>query len=77
MPVTSGALRIRVSSEQREEIRRRAAASGKTISTYLREKALSNDYELHFMVRRIYEVLCLQKDYKPIKEEAPKENKQK
>ena len=74
MPVTNGDIRIRLSTEQRQEIKRRAEACGKNISTFVREKSLEDDLELYLMVKRIYESLGLQNAYKNFKEEQPGNN---
>jgi len=64
---TIGDIRIRVTMNQRAEISRLALLSGMNLSTYMRERALSQDLEIHSMVKAIYEKLGLQNSYKTFK----------
>ena len=73
MPVTNGDIRIRLSTEQRQELKRLSELRGyTTVSQYIRDKIFSDDQENGRMIKEMYEALCSQKAYKTNKESQPK-----
>ena len=67
--VTNGDIRIRLSSEQRKQLKSIADSKGyTTISHYVRDKIFEEEIDVTTMIKEMHKEICLQNAYKTYKE---------
>jgi len=66
--VTTVDIRIRISSEQREQLKAIAERKGyRGISQYVRDKIFEEETDVTLMIKEIHQEICLQNAYKTYK----------